>query len=115
LDDMRGLSLTGDMSKIPANVVEINQTGRLINTNFTWTAKGRQNVNLLRLIGYIPFDTTSMDNMLIDQATCTYTEDKLRPWTNSIAVSGTRTSASDAAVTAIQNKGVTIYGVTKVS
>ena len=62
--------------------------------------------------GAIPFDTASMDNMLIDQATCTF-KPSAESWTKIISVSGTRTSASDAAVTAIQNKGVTIVGVTK--
>ena len=61
----------------------------------------------------IPFDTTSMDNMFIDQATCTLKPVEGNLWTKLISVSGTRTSASDAAVTAIQNMGVTITGVTK--
>ena len=113
LDKLSGTSLTGDMSKIPAKVGAISQAGRMINTNFTWTANGRQNATLLAMIGNIPFDTTSMDNMLIDQATCTFKPIDSIPWTKIISVSGTRTSASDAAVAAIQNMGVTITGVTK--
>jgi hypothetical protein len=113
--DLKGLSLTGDMSKIPAKASFISQNDRKVNTNFTWTAKGRQNATLLAMEGDIPFDTTSMDNMLIDQATCTFKPNAAEPWTKIISVSGTRTSASDAAVTAIQNMGVTITGVTKES
>ena len=113
MNDLYGLSLTGDMSKIPANVRVISQDGRMIDTNFTWTANGRQNAALLAMVGQIPFDTTSMDNMLIDQATCTFNGSDELPWTKIISVSGTRTSASDAAVAAIQNKGITITGVTK--
>ena len=105
--------LTGDMSKIPAQIKHISQAGRKINTNFTWTAKGRQNATLLSMEGAVPFDTTSMDNMLIDQATCTFRGSDSQPWTKTISVSGTRTAASDAAVAAIQNMGVTITGVTK--
>jgi len=101
------------MSKIPAGVNFITQSNRKVNTNFTWTANGRKNATLLAMEGDIPFDTTSMDNMLIDQATCTFKPGDSQSWTKTIAVSGTRTSASDAAVTAIQNMGVTITGVTK--
>lgn len=111
---LKGLSLTGDMSKIPANVRFISQLGRKVTTNFTWTANGRKNVTLLALEGPIPFDTASMDNMLIDQATCTVSPNATQPYQKVISVSGTRTSASDAAVTAIQNMGVTISGVVKV-
>ena len=113
LYNLQGLSLTGDMSKIPAGVYFISQQGRTVTTNFTWTAKGRQNATLLAMEGSIPFDTTSMDNMLIDQATCTLKSTSTSPWYRTISVSGTRTSASDDAVAAIQNKGVTIIGVTK--
>jgi len=112
LTDFKGLSLTGDMSKIPAGVRFISQYGRKVSTNFTWAAKGRQNATLLAMDGNVPFDTTSMDNMLIDQATCTFKPTDILPLTK-IVVTGTRTSASDAAVAAIQNMGVTIVGVTK--
>lgn len=113
LIELKYLSLTGDMSKIPAKVSFISQANRKINTNFTWTAKGRQNATILAMEGNIPFDTASMDNMLIDQATCTVSPNATAPWAKIIEVSGTRTSASDAAVAAIQNKGITIIGVTK--
>ena len=113
LTNLKGISLTGDMSKIPAKVSFISQTGRKVSTNFTWTANGRQNATLLAIEGNIPFDTVSMDNMLIDQATCTVASSASMGYERTIAVFGTRTSASDAAVAAIQNKGITIIGVTK--
>ena len=113
LGTLKGLSLTGDMSKISTGVNFISQSNRKITTNFTWTANGRQNATILAMEGLVPFDTASMDNMLIDQATCTFKPIESSPWTKTISVSGTRTSASDAAVAAIQNKGVTITGVTK--
>ena len=113
ISGMDGLSLTGDMSKIPARVKFISQMFRKVNTNFTWTANGRQNATLLAMDGPIPFDTVSMDNMFIDQATCTLRAIESRPETKRINVRGNRTSASDEAVTAIQNMGVTITGVTK--
>ena len=109
---LSGMSLIGDVSKIPVSVTTMMYYNRPINTNFTWTANGRQNTKFLAMIQNIPFDTASMDNMLIDQATCTF-EGTNEPWTKTISVSGTRTSASDAAVAALQNKGVTIIGVTK--
>ena len=110
---LKGLSLTGDMSKVPTRVNFISQLDRKVNTNFTWTTNGRQNATFLAMEGLIPFDTVSMDNMLIDQATCTVDSNSTNSWKKIISVSGTRTSASDAAVTAIQNKGITITGVTK--
>ena len=113
--DIKNISLTGNMSMIPINVVFISQLGRNIITNFTWTANGRFNAKLLAMEGPVPFDTVSMDNMLIDQATCTFTPAASIPWLNVISVSGNRTSASDAAVATIQSKGVTITGVNKVS
>ena len=113
--NIKNLSLTGNMSMIPINVVFISQLNRNIITNFTWTANGRFNAKLLAMEGPVPFDTVSMDNMLIDQATCTFTPAASIPWLNVISVSGNRTSASDAAVATIQSKGVTITGVNKVS
>ena len=112
---LEGTSLVGDMSKVPINVKYISQLNRKVTTNFTWTANGRKNATLLAMNGNVPFDTTSMDNMLVDQATCTFRPNAAEQWTKIISVSGTRTSASDAAVTAIQNMGVTITGVTKES
>ena len=108
---LKGLSLTGDMSKIPAGVNFISQRDRKVTTNFTWTADSRKNATLLAMEGPIPFDTASMDNMLIDQATCTFKPTD--SYSRIISVSGTRTSASDEAVATIQNMGVTITGVTK--
>lgn len=105
-----GISFIGDISKIPVNVYILSARNSKFSTNFTWTAKSRQNASFLAMLGNVPFDTASMDNMLIDQATCTVvSKHKI------LQVSGTRTSASDAAVTAIQNMGVTITGVTKES
>ena len=115
LTGLKNLSLTGDMSKIPINVAFISQSGRKITTNFTWTANGRQNAKLLAMEGQVPFDTASMDNMLIDQAACTFNPVASIPWYSVIKVSGIRTSASDAAVATLQSKGVTITGVTKAS
>ena len=111
--NLKKLSLTGDMSKIPTRVSFIAQLDRKVTTNFTWTANGRKNATLLAMSGPIPFDTASMDNMLIDQATCTLKPINDSPSRKIISVSGTRTSASDAAIAAIQNMGVTITGVTK--
>lgn len=111
--DIKYTMLDGDMSGVPAQLNAINLSNRYINTNFTWTANGRQNATLLAMEGDIPFDTASMDNMFIDQATCTFKPIDGQPWTKIISVKGTRTSASDAAVTTIQNMGVTITGVTK--
>lgn len=112
---LQSLALVGDMSKIPAKVAFVSQINRKIDTNFTWTANGRQNATLLAMEGSIPFDTASMDNMLIDQATCTVSPSATNSWEKIIAVKGTRTSASDAAVATLQNMGVTITGVTKAS
>ena len=113
LGGLEGTSLIGDMSKVPTNVNYISQYNRKVTTNFTWTANGRKNATLLAMAGSVPFDTASMDNMLIDQATCTFSPTESNAFSKIISVSGTRTSASDEAVAAIQNMGVTITGVTK--
>ena len=115
LTGLKNLPLNGDMSKIPINAKFISQSGRKITTNFTWTANGRQNAKLLAMEGPVPFDTASMDNMLIDQAACTFNPVASMPWYSVISCSGIRTSASDAAVATLQSKGVTITGVTKIS
>ena len=115
LSELKNLSLAGDMSKIPPEVSFISQAGRKIDTNFTWTANGRQNATILAMEGNVPFDTASMDNMFIDQATCTLYNSNVQVWFKSISVRGTRTSASDDAIATLQSKGVTIYGVTKES
>lgn len=73
----------------------------------TWTAKGRQNVTLLCMPGAGIDFGDNLDNMLIDQATCTLNS-SVPDYLRQIVVKGNRTSASDSALETIQNKGVTV-------
>lgn len=88
----------GDLSTAPSTLSFIEGGG-----NLKWTQK-RQNVNMICVGGGFRFSSESeLDNFLIDQATCTVNSNN-----KFIKVIGTRTTASDAAVAAIQNKGVTV-------
>lgn len=91
-------SCYGDLSKAPSTFNFIDGDG-----NLKWTQK-RQNVSMISMLGHFRFSSASeLDNFLIDQATCT-----APIYMKCISVIGPRTSASDAAVEAIQNKGVTV-------
>lgn len=92
--------LTGDLATLHANITYVS-IWRNANV-FTW---GERNASsyILSIIGNVQI--SNIDKMLIDQSKCQVkegTSEKI------ISVVGTRTSASDAAVATLQQKGYTV-------
>lgn len=102
---LKGASLTGD-------VATLSQTCKFIsfednkNTVLTWSARPTT-AKILAIAGNAKI--TNVDKMLQDQAKCQVgfsSNDAI--WFKTISVVGTRTSASDDAVSTLQNKGYTV-------
>ena len=98
-------SLSGDVATLPANCRRLSLSFDK-GSRFTWSTRSSSS----KIIAFS--DLTSIDNvdkMLQDQAQCQVgfsSSDSI--YFKTIAIKGTRTSASDAAVQALQSKGYTV-------
>lgn len=98
-------NITGEVSSLPGKI-RFYAANRL--NTLTWN-ETRESSKSIFGIESAKFDTSSMDKMLINLAACTDMKEDSEPaWYNTISVTGTRTSASDAAVQTLQSKGYTI-------
>ena len=96
-----GTSVYGDLSVLPNNVLWVQ--GRNTGT-FTWTGiKNRTNILALELC-----KCDNIDAFLNDLATLEAKFASEQIWHKTISLIGTRTSASDAAVQTLQQKGYTV-------
>ena len=96
-----GTSVYGDLSVLPNNVLWVQ--GRNTGT-FTWTGiKNRTNILALELC-----KCDNIDAFLNDMATLEAKFASEQIWYKTISLIGTRTSASDAAVQTLQQKGYTV-------
>lgn len=100
------LGLHGDLSKFGTEVAVTNTLFVSSPSSFTWSERPASAVILAleecNLGNYV-------DKMLQDQANCKATTASNPPsWYKLISVKGTRTSASDAAVATLQQKGYTV-------
>ena len=96
-----GTSVYGDLSVLPNNVLWVQ--GRNTGT-FTWTGiKNRTNILALELC-----KCDNIDAFLNDMATLEAKFASEQIWHKTISLIGTRTSASDAAVQTLQQKGYTV-------
>lgn len=92
-------NVTGDLALLPNNVIYIDgQDGAM----FSWasTRPSSASIIAMRMVNL----GTNVDNMLINQANCTASGDTYK----TIQCKGTRTSAADNAVAALQAKGYTV-------
>lgn len=98
-------NITGDLAKLPESCYYVAITNAS-NTPFSWST--RSSSSKIIAIQKRP-KITGIDNMLQNQAQCqsaiTSSTDPLR---KAITATGTRTSASDAAVQTLQSKGYTV-------
>ena len=97
--------VTGDISKLPAKTRFLSLLGKS-GVNMTWTNRASSS-NIIAIEGSPMID--NIDKMLQDQAECVSTltgSDAI--WMKTITGRGTRTSASDAAVASLQQKGYTV-------
>lgn len=104
--NLRGTSVYGDLSKLPAKLSFFAMKND-DNNIFSWKSIRPSNSNILALesinLG------NDVDNMLINQKDCVvgFSESD-EAYKKTISVKGTRTSASDEAVSILQDKGYTI-------
>ena len=95
--------LTGDLATLPADCKYISASG---NSVFTWSTRPSSS-KIIAMVG--SFKVINLDKMLQDLAQCEigFTESS-SIGDKAIFVKGTRTSASDAAVSTLQSKGYTV-------
>lgn len=91
-------SLTGDLAKLPDTCTYFSSLG-----SFTWSER-TSSAKIITLDKYATID--NVDKMLQDQAKCEVPVSS--PFLKIIFVTGSRTSASDAAVQTLQSKGYTV-------
>ena len=98
-------SLFGDLSLAAKN---LNFFGCILSddSKFTWNTTRSSDSKIMALQGAVAMD--NIDAMLINQANCTKDITSSNSIFKTIALIGTRTSASDAAVQTLQSKGYTV-------
>lgn len=92
-------NIIGDIATLPKTMTFLDFIGKL-----SWSERPSTS-NIIALTGRIQID--NVDKMLQDQAACVAYTGEI-PWYKVINVIGTRTSASDAAVATLQQKGYTV-------
>lgn len=95
-------NLSGDLASIPNNILFFNSY--MGNSKFTWT-KGSSRTNILACAN---LHCSNIDDMLNDMSDKTASFAGQDTYYKTIALVGTRTSASDAAVQTLQSKGYTV-------
>ena len=97
--------LTGDLATIPSNCIFISFMSDK-GSVFTWSTRP-STAKIIAIEGSASL--TNIDKMLQDQAQCQVGfSSSDQAWYKTISVAGNRTSASDDAVEALQQKGYTI-------
>lgn len=94
--------VNGDLATLPAPFYFISTEG---DVSFTWGTRPSTS-SIIAITGSPRID--NVDKMLQDQAQCASTAPSGKVQYKTISVKGTRTSASDAAVAALQSKGYTV-------
>lgn len=97
-------TISGDLAGIPSSCVYVDFAGS--NTTLTWSSRP-SSANIFGVTGEPKIN--NVDNMLKDLANCVSKITSSSPaFYKIISATGTRTSASDAAVKALQQKGYTV-------
>lgn len=97
--------IKGDIAKLPSSCIFANLTSQS-NNGATWSERPSSNKIIAMDSNLV---LTNVDKMLQDQANCTVGYTSSDPaYYKIIKISGTRTSASDAAIQALQQKGYTV-------
>lgn len=96
--------IVGEVSSLPGKI-RFYSANRLNNLTWNGTRESSKSIFGIESANLGSF----VDKMLINLAACTDMKISSDPtWYNTFAVAGTRTSASDAAVQTLQNKGYTV-------
>lgn len=98
---------SGDLSQLPSTCWLFNIGSNDKGSSFTWSS--RESSASIISMPYSP-TISDIDKMLIDQAACKAKDNisSEEPWKKAITARGTRTSASDAAISTLQSKGYTV-------
>ena len=100
-----GSSLTGDLAKLADTCRFLSAVNS--DCNFTWATTRPSSAKILAIEGKPKID--NIDKMLQNQAQCQKGFiDSEQIWFKMITATGTRTSASDGAISTLQEKGYTI-------
>ena len=101
---IKGVNTQGDLSLLPASLRFLtNSQG---SSNCSWNNSRPSSSNIFAIEGNLPVD--NIDGMLNDFSNCVVPNKPSSAIFSVISVSGTRTSASDAAVSNLKSKGYTI-------
>lgn len=95
-----GNQFSGDLATVPATLKMLETMGT--NDKYTWSSRNSSSSVFYIAYAYLGDDT---DKALNDLANCVVPEGN---FAKTIIIYGNRTSASDAAVTALQSKGFTV-------
>lgn len=100
---VRGANISGDISLLPASLRLLTNTNGI--SNCYWNNSRPSSSNIFGISGKVKVN--NIDNMLNDFNNCVVPSNLPQTYAN-ISISGTRTSASDAAVSGLKNKGYKI-------
>ena len=102
---LKAIKLQGDLSLLPASLLFITNGNN--ESRCSWNNSRPSSSNIFTIEGGLPVD--NIDGMLNDFSNCVVPSDRPSyPYYSTIAVVGSRTSASDAAVSSLKSKGYTI-------
>ena len=102
---LKQCTFKGDLALVPASC-RFASFQENINTSFTWSTRP-STAKIIAIEGNAKI--LNLDKMLQDQAQCQVGYISTDPsWFKAISVVGTRTSASDAAISTLQSKGYTV-------
>lgn len=100
---LKNANVSGDIAKLPSSTYVLSVTGT---TNLTWSNR-ETNGYILAIEGSPKI--TNIDQMLTNQSQCVkHVSSTDEEWLRVISATGNRTSASDAAVETLQQKGYTV-------
>lgn len=99
-------ALTGDLSKTWTGTYFITFNS-VASTDFSWKGERSSSAYIFALENYPNFGSY-LDAMLINQAKCKKSPSATQPYHLTITAIGTRTSASDTAISTLQEKGFTV-------
>lgn len=99
-----GVDIFGDLSTLPKMSWLVE---KVITNNFSWKTERSSDSRIILMTTEVNLGS-DVDAMLINQAKCTTLYNNNNNWYNQIRCTGTRTSASDSAITILQGKGITV-------
>ena len=103
---IKGVNIQGDLSLLPPRLYFLSNVNSP-NSHCSWDNSRPTSSNIFAIEGNLTVD--NIDGMLNDFSNCVVPSGRPSyPYYSTIDVSGTRTSASDAAVSSLKSKGYTI-------